>query len=203
MLVAAAGVAVASSTASAPSVSLQIKPSAIVYGHEVLLRGRAPRARAREQITVLARTCSFTGAVPVKTLRTRTGGAFSFRIGPTLNTTYVVSWRKQKSRRVAVAVAPDVDVDMEAAGRFRVSVSAGGGSSFAKKKVLLQRRAQKKWRTVGSATLALVSPPDALTSVSRATVSAHVARGTKLRAVLPPAQARPCYRSGISSVIER
>jgi hypothetical protein len=53
LLLIASGAAAASSTAAAPSVSLQIKPSAITYGQEVVLRGRAPHARAREQVTVL------------------------------------------------------------------------------------------------------------------------------------------------------
>jgi hypothetical protein len=203
LLLIASGAAAASSTAAAPSVSLQIKPSAITYGQEVVLRGRAPHARAREQVTVLARMCSFSGAVPVRTLTTRRAGAFSFRVGPTLNTTYVVAWRKQSSRRVVVRVAPHVDVDSAGANRFRITVSAGGGASFAKKRALLQRRVGTKWRTLRSARLALVSPPDALTSVSSATVTARVPRGTKLRAVLPLVSAKPCYRPGISSLLTR
>jgi hypothetical protein len=199
----AAGAAAASSTAAAPSVSLQIKPSAIVYGQEVVLRGRAPHARAREQVTVLARMCSFNGAVPVRTLATHRAGAFSFRVGPTLNTTYVVSWRKHRSRRVVVRVAPHVDVDAAGGNRFRIIVSAGGGASFAKKRALLQRQVGTKWRTIRSVRLALVSPPDALTSVSSATVTARVSRGAKLRAVLPLVSASPCYRPGISSVLTK
>jgi hypothetical protein len=203
LLFTVAGVAAASSTAAAPSVSLQIRPSVIVYGQEVLLRGRAPHARAREHVTVLARMCSFSGAVPVRTLATRRAGAFSFRVGPTLNTTYLIAWRKQRSRRVVVRVAPHVDVDLHGTSSYRITVSAGGGSSFAKKRALLQRHAGGKWRTIRSARLVLVSPPDALTSVSSATVTAQVPRGTKLRAVLPLASARPCYRPGISSVLTR
>jgi hypothetical protein len=196
-----AGIVIGGSAASGPSVSLQIKRSAIVYGQEVVLRGRAPNARARERLTVLAHMCSFSGAVPIRTLRASRSGAFSFRIGPTLNTAYVVAWGKHKSRRVTVRVAPNVDLDPQGNGQFRMSVAAGGGSSFAKKRALLQRHVGNTWRTIRSATLALVSPPDALTSVSTGTVSARLPRGTKLRAVLPLASAKPCYSPGISSVV--
>jgi hypothetical protein len=203
LLLTVMGVAAASSTAAAPGVSLQIKPSAIVYSQEVVLRGRAPHAGAREHVTVLAHMCGFGGAVPVRSLSTRRGGAFSFRVGPTLNTTYTIAWRKRKSRSVVVRVAPHVDVDPSGKNGYRIAVSAGGGSSFAKKRALLQRYSGGKWRTIRSARLALVSPPDALTSVSSATVTVRVPRGTKLRAVLPLASARPCYRPGISSLLTK
>ena len=105
LLAMCAGAAVVSA-AAAPAVTLKVKPAAIVYGQEVTLSGKIPVARAGQKVVVRARACSFLGVVPVRTLRTRKNGSFSFRLGPTLRTVYSVAWGKRVSRQVAVGVAP-------------------------------------------------------------------------------------------------
>jgi hypothetical protein len=200
-VIAAAAAAFGVSAAAAPRVSFQIRPTAILYGQNILLKGKIPAGRAKENVVVKAQVCHFRGAVTVRTLVTRKGGAFSFRVGPTLRTAYSVSWGKAKSRAITVHVAPQVAVKKIGRRAFSISVSAGGGSTFKDKRAFLQRQQGRRWRVIGSVKLKLVSPPDAMTAVSSGTVRAKVKRGTQLRAVFPLAQAKPCYRAGASGAI--
>ncbi len=196
--------AVAVSAAAAPAVSLKVAPKAIVYGQEILLNGKIPVARGGQKVIVRAHTCRFTKAVPVRTLKTGKNGSFSFRIGPTLRTVYSVAWGKRLSRRVTVGVAPQVNLRKAGVGAYGISVAAGGGSSFEGMQALLQRAVGHKWRTVAAVTLKLTSSPTALTAVSSGTarLQAPLPRHSALRAVFPLAEAKPCYRAGISSTLK-
>jgi hypothetical protein len=189
------------SAAAAPRVSLQIRPTAIVYGQEILLKGKIPSGRAKENVVIKAQVCRFSGTAAVRTLVTRKGGAFSFRVGPTLRTAYSVSWGKARSRRITVRVAPQVLLVKAGRRAFNISLGSGGGSTFEGKRAFLQRRHGRKWRVIGSVKLKLTSSPTALTAVSSGTLHVNVKRGTQLRAVFPLGQAKPCYRPGTSSVI--
>jgi hypothetical protein len=201
VLVAIVTVGTVAVSAPAAGLVLQIRPKAISYGQEVVIRGTIPRARAGQQVSLFAHSCHFTGAARIRVLRTNKHGAFSFRISPALKTTYSVAWKKQKSHLVAVNVAPAVALQKQPGG-YGVTVSAGGGSTFEGKQAALQRRVGKAWRTIGTTTLKLTSNPDALTSVSSGTVTAQVPRGTQLRALLPAAQAKPCYLGAASPVLK-
>jgi len=194
--------AVAVSAAAAPAVALKVSPGAIVYGQEILLNGKIPVARGGQKVIVRAHTCRFTKAVPVRTLKTRKNGSFSFRIGPTLRTVYSVAWGARVSRKVTVGVAPQMSLTKAGVGTYAISVSAGGGSTFEGMLAQLQRAVGHKWRTVGTASLKLVSSPTALTAVSSGTVKVKVPRHSALRAVFPLNQAKPCYRAGISSTLK-
>jgi hypothetical protein len=202
LFAACAGAAVVSA-AAAPTVTLKVKPTAIVYGQEVTLNGKIPVARAGQKVIVRARTCRFLGAVRVRTLRTRKNGSFSFRVGPTLRTVYSVAWGKRASRQVAVGVAPQVSLAKAGAATFTISVSAGGGSNFEGMQGLLQHAVGKKWRTMAAISLKLTSPPTALTSVSSGTAKVQLPaeRHAALRAVFPLGEAKPCYRAGISRTL--
>jgi hypothetical protein len=202
LLAACAGAAVVSA-AAAPGVTLKVKPTAIVYGNEVTLSGKIPVKRARQKVIVRARTCRFVGAVRIRTLRTRKNGSFSFRIGPTLRTSYSVAWGKRVSRQVTVGVAPQVSLAKTGPRSFSISVSAGGGSNFEGMEALLQQLVARKWRSIATAPLKLTSPPTALTSVSTGTVEAQRPLGhTSFRAVFPLGEAKPCYRPGVSRTLK-
>jgi hypothetical protein len=203
LLAACAGAAVVSA-AAAPGLTLKVKPAAIVYGREVTLSGKIPLKRAGQKVIVRARTCRFLGAVKVRTLRTRKNGSFSFRVGPTLRTSYSVAWRKRVSRQVTVGVAPQVRLARIGTRRFSISVSAGGGSNFEGMEALLQQLVAHKWRSIAVASLKLTSPPTALTSVSTGTVDGQrpVEPHTSFRAVFPLGEAKPCYRAGTSNTLK-
>jgi hypothetical protein len=192
------------SAAAAPGVTLNVAPSAIVYGQEVRLSGKIPAARGGQKVIVRARACRFTKAVPVRTLKTRKNGSFSFRVGPTLGTVYSVAWRKRVSRKVTVGVAPQVSLRKAGARAYAISVSAGGGSTFEGMQALLQRAVGHKWRSIATTPLKLTSSPTALTAVSSGTarVQFPVPRHSVLRAVFPPNEAKPCYRAGISRTLK-
>lgn len=203
LLAACAGAAVVSA-AAAPGVTLKVKPAAIVYGHEVTLTGKIPVKRAGQKVFVRAQTCRFLGAVRVRTLRTRKNGSFSFRVGPTLRTSYSVAWGKRVSRKVTVGVAPQVSLAKIGAATFTISVSAGGGSNFEGMQGLLQHAVGKKWLPVAAISLKLTSAPTALTSVSAGTAKVQLPaeHHPAFRAVFPLGEAKPCYRAGISKTLK-
>jgi hypothetical protein len=200
LLVALAGTAALSASA-AQRVTLKALPAHIVYGQETVLRGTIPSGRAGQNVIVRAHACRFTSAVAIKTLKTKAGGKFSFRLGPTLKTVYSVASGKASSRPITVAVEPYVSLYAVGANTFRIDVSVGGGATLQGKKAQLKRLLHGKWATIGTATLKLVSSPTALTAVSSGQVNAKVPKGAQLVAVFPQTQASPCYRASSSSIL--
>lgn len=67
--------------------------------------------------------------------------------------------------------------------------------------VEIQRRSEGAWKTVKRVRLTDSVTSTGSVSVSEAAIGLHVPTGTRLRAVLPSEQARPCYTKSVSWVV--
>ena len=197
----AAGCAAAAATASSSArPTLKASSVAIPFGDTNLyLTGIAPRARKGQVVHLLSQPCGFTE--PAETLKTKTGakGGFRFTLQPTISTVFRVSWNKKTSRPVRVLVRPLVELATVRSGVFAVQVSAGAGSFFTGKQILVQRAVGRKWVTAGSAVLKQKSSNTSFTAVSAATVTARVQHGSRVRAYLSAGAAAPCFGASASS----
>jgi hypothetical protein len=181
---------------------LTVSAGTVGFGSDITLRGSVPGAAAGQEVQILAQPCGFTAPVPAGTVKTTAAGTFSYSSQPMLGATYFAKVGDATSRPATVRIRPAVQLRRVSAGTFGVDVSAGNGSWFTKA-VLLQRldTRSKAWKTVASGTLKANSDPGALVSVSSATITASVKRGTQLRAVVTRATVGACYLPGTSPTL--
>jgi hypothetical protein len=116
-----------------------------------------------------------------------------------VNTVYQVRWKTTTSAKFEVKVAPQVALVRLRAGRFSARVTAT--QSFVGKFVVLQRysAARRRWLTLKRVVLRTAGAPVGGAITSRAGVTSRVPRRTRLRLVLPQAQAGACYAAAQSA----
>lgn len=203
LLVAVAGgcaAAIAAGAATAPP-TLKAAPRVVAFGNNLLLTGTARSAHKGEMVHLLSQPCGFTASAETQQAKTTAKGAFRFKFQPAISTTFRVRWVNATSRGVRVVVRPLVQLKRVAARRYSVDVSAGAGSFFKNKKIVLQRAVGKKWVTVAVARLKQKSSNTAIIAVSSATITARVRSGARVRAFLSAPAAAPCYGASGSAAI--
>ena len=167
------------------------------HGAELALAGRVPSRRARQVVTILARSHGIKQPTTVAKVRTKAGGKFRLTLSPALTTVYSARWKGRSSKSVQVRVHPLVVLRREWAGIYHVNVSTANGVFLDGQRALLQRLVNGRWKTIREGVLAKSSPPDAMTAVSSVTLAVG-AYGAKLRAVIA---ATPFYAAGKSAGI--
>ena len=183
-----------------PSVTAAAARPLVVYGSGVALSGLVSNERAGEPVAVLAQECGKTPFSPLQTVTTAAGGAWSLVVKPTLTTVFEARWKTATSVQTTVKVRPGIRLTRPARGRFVARVSAA--TSFAGKYLLLQRydRFRGRWVTVRRGALR-AAPSQGPTVVSTRAFTARPKRGLRLRALLPAAQAGPCYAASTSNAV--
>ena len=133
-------------TSIANTVSLATSTYKIVSGHFVLLSGAVSTGQPGVKVTVLAQRLGDSALASVATVLTGDGGKWSYPAQPTIRTSYVVNANGVTSPAVTVGVRPSVSLRLITRGRFATHV--GGATSFAGRRVQLQRLAHGRWITV-------------------------------------------------------
>jgi plastocyanin len=182
-------------------VTLTAAPAVVSYGKTATLSGSVSSGAAGESVTLDAMECGKTTFMRVGTATSTANGAWTGSVKPSLNTTYQATWKGAKSPQFAAKVAPALSLRRVRAGRFTASVTAA--QPFTGKYVVLQRyvKTRRAWKTVKRVTLKTAKPGAAPTQITSASFRARVARGTKLRLLLPQAQAGACYAAARSGTI--
>lgn len=182
-------------------VSIAAAPNLVVYGQASTLSGLVSKGSSGEIVNIEAMDCGKTTFSRIASATSGANGAWSSSAKPALNTVYQARWKNATSAQHAVKVAPAVTLRRVRRGRFTASVSAA--QSFVGKYVVLQRFAtrSRSWKTVKRVTLRSAKPGVAPTMTSSAGFLSRLARGTKLRLLLPQAQAGACYAPGQSAVV--
>ena len=198
-LIAGTGVvsaAVASAAAAAPEqVTITAQPTVARWLQQVTLFGSVESRRADEIVTIEAKDCGQQAFRELKSARTLEGGGWSAQFSTLINTTLRAVWSGRASAPITVRARPGVLLRRRSSGRFDLGVQAqSGGAVFWRKRVLFQRfdRRLGTWITVRRVVLG---------STGSTTFRASVPKGSVVRAVLPPSQARPCYLAGYSSQV--
>lgn len=120
----------------------------VLYGHSLILSGQIGSRRSGERVEVLAHPFRSTGAVEAATVLTGTDGRWSFRVAPSIETSYSVHWGAYASRQVTVGVEPRVSVEVLRDGRIATRVVSP--RPFGGRVVQLQElRPVKGWSTIG------------------------------------------------------
>lgn len=189
-------------TGARTSVTVQASRRVVTFGGSVTLSGVVSSQQAGESVVVLAQECGKPAFTRVNAATTTAGGNWTLAVKPTINTVYQVRWKTAESATIAVRVKPRVRLS-RVGSRFTVRVSAA--QPFVGKFVVFQRynRARARWVTIRRVVLRTQATPTAGTVVSSARFRTRVARGTRLRALLPQSQAGACYAAAASNVVRR
>jgi hypothetical protein len=191
--------AIAASTAAAtvaPSVTLQQDRDTIIYGGTISLSGQVTPPAADKQVTIMLMPQD--RAPRSVTVTTQSDGTFSYDTSPRFNTRVVAKYGTATSDELNMFVKPRIVLSKYARHRFVVRVFAG--RPFVGRYVWVQRwnaRAHA-WRNLVRVQLQrYVKSGGASTAAFRLVVR----RGTKLRAVVNDAAARPDYVAGWSNFV--
>ncbi len=198
VIVVAAVVAMAGTSAAAkpgPSVTISVAKPVVVFGGADVLSGMVSNKQAGEPVIVLAQAFGDATFLPLATVTTTTGGAWTYTASPQIQTAYEAQWTTSTSRSVSARVRPALTLTKVSLngphGTF--SVKAAGSRPFAGKFVLVQRLAAS-----GVVQMKKV----VLDSSSSATFTIRVQPGnSRLRAVMPTSQTEPGYSSAQSPVL--
>ena len=168
------------------------------------LFGSVDSRRAGESVTIQAKDCGLSSFRVVGGATTVEGGGWSTPFYPRISTQLRATWRDETSRPIDVRVP--VSVRIYKRGNGRLGVAAWGAKSFWGKRVRIERLDRLgRWRFARTLTLTQGLPPGGSpgvgTSGSFASFKPRLPKGTRVRAVMPVAQARPCYAAGVSEVV--
>jgi plastocyanin len=195
-------------TAAPATLSLSANPRVMSYGGTTTLSGALSTGQANEKLEILAQACGENAPKVIGNATTTTSGNFTFQTQPTLNTSYQVRDKigavTVTSSAITGSIRPVVSLTRIARGRFSTRVVAA--QSFVGKAVAFQRwvAAKHRWTTVKTVFLgvrAAASTPLAGSTVSSATFKVRLRSRLRVRAVLPPGQAAPCYLAAKSSTV--
>lgn len=101
--------------------TLALAPTTVVYGGATALTGVVPNYGVNEDVAVFAKSISASSFVQIATILTGTGGAWSYRVAPSIQTTYEVVFGRDVSPPATVLVQPAL--------RFRAIAHAGFAAS--------------------------------------------------------------------------
>lgn len=182
-------------------VSIFARPLVTPGRQPVTLFGAIADRRGGELVDIQARDCGQGFFRGVTGTQTRDGGSWSTEYTPEITTTLRAVWDGKASPPVVVRAQAEVDLSRRGSSqRYRVSVT--GKTQFWRRQVEIQRRTGSGWRTVRKVTLTeTYSYPGVGWMISAAEFRASFPRGSRIRAVLPLSQARPCYLAGTSRTL--
>lgn len=178
---------------AADRVTIAVRPTiSSPLTNQVTVFGTIDSGRAGESVTVQAKDCGTTFFRVYAGASTEPGGSWSTLIFPAITTTLRAVWNNETSAEVILRKRVWLNFVQRSATRF--SVGAGLGTRFVGKRVSIQRFDQRlgRWATIRKVVLKSERYGTA--------VALRVPKGTQLRAVLPNAQAGPCYLGGTSPV---
>ena len=192
-----AGLAVAASLAD----SITMRPrAAVVRSNEfaVGVLGTISSSTEGEYVTVQGKECGVPGAFfrALVGSMTTAGGAWEASVPIRTRTTLRAEWKGAQSASVVVQRRAGVGLSKEKDG-FRVGVSSETGSAD-RKRVRIERLTSAGWKALRTV---VVRSEGYTEFAEKDGLRFQVPRGTLLRAVLPRAQAGPCYLAGYSKLV--
>ena len=181
-------------------VTIFARPTAVAWAEGAQLFGTARGAGPDDTVAIEVRECGSRSFRPYAEAHASAGGGWVLAVGTAVTSTFRARWRDLTSTGVTIRQGASVLLAPRREGSgFVVSVIAK--RSFWRKKVEIQRRQAGAWRTVRTVTLTDSVSSTGTVSANEATFRLSVPRGTQLRAVLPSAEARPCYTKSVSRMV--
>lgn len=181
------------------AVTLSARPAVAAADAPITLSGAISVPKAGELVTVQAKECGIaTGFRAVAGAQTTATGAWTVDYRPRSTTVLRAVWGSSTSPDVTVKQRAGVQLVARPGRTFRVSVY--GIVPLDGKRVTIERfdRARRVWRKVQTVVVHSESYGE---YAEKTGVRIRVPQGTSLRAVLPLAQAKPCYLAGVSPIV--
>lgn len=184
-----------------PTSSLGVRPGTVVFGNKVTLTGALADKVSGESVQVLALQCGATNATALATVKSTTGGAFTYQAQPLSRTAYSVRAKSSTSSTVSAKVTPRLRLGKVARHRFTLHISAA--VSFAGKFATFQRyrAATKHWVNVKRVLLKADTTGVAPTVTTSATFRSGIKAKQRVRVTLGAKQVGSCYLAGRSNTI--
>ena len=180
--------------------SIFARPTVVGWAEAALLYGTASGAGLQDVVRIEAKECGSTLYRPVLEAHVLAGGGWSAPVAPSVTASVRAVWKRSRSEPVTVRQEARVVLERRRSGvGFLVAVTSK--RSLWRRGVEIQRRSEGAWKTVKRVRLTDSVTSTGSVSVSEAAIGLHVPTGTRLRAVLPSEQARPCYTKSVSWVV--
>ena len=204
-LIAVAALAAAASPSApgrvADHVTLFAQPREAAPGGGLTLSGTVGGARPGDSVDIQARDCGQRSFRNAGGAHTGIGGDWTTEFFPGINTTLRAVWRGHVSHEVTLRQRASVRLRSLPSSPRRFEVTVVAKVPFWQKRVLFQRLAGT-WKTVKSVVLDETSAnPGAIYIWSSAKFRTSLPSGTRVRALLPLSQARPCYVGAASRLL--
>jgi hypothetical protein len=170
----------------------------VAYGKPLTLSGQLTGGKPGQTVAVEGTVCGTTRVAKVASVKTTATGGYSAAVTPTGGTSYQATYKNVKSASVPVTVKPVLALSRSGA-TWTAKVTAG--QALTGKAVLFQRYVKKtrRWKQVKRVLLTASAAGTAKpTTISSATFTAKLARGTRVRLLITTAQAAPCYVTATS-----
>jgi len=180
-------------------VTIGARPAIVPSDHSTTLFGTVASGKAEEEVVIQAKDCGQSFFRTVAGTTTHEGGVWSLEYFPGITSAVRAVWNGRASSQVTLRQRAMLRFSPKASDRTRFVVSVVAIAQFWKKKVVIQRfdRRLGRWQAYRTVVLTEQASPGAWTWTS-GELTARLPKGTRLRAVLPAKQARPCYLSGTS-----
>jgi plastocyanin len=181
--------------------SLTAHPNAVVFGGKATIAGTLADKQSGESVQVLGLQCGATNATALATIKSTTGGAFTYSAQPLRQTAYSVRVKNGSSSAATVRVAPSLRLGGVARHSFALHVSAG--DSFAGKSATFQRynKTKKRWVKVKSVVLKADTTGVAPTVITSARFRSGIKAKQRVRVTLGAKQVGSCYIAAHSNTI--
>lgn len=181
-------------------VTMFARPVVVDWAQSATLFGAAAGAGPADVVKVETKECGSDVFRPYVEAHVSVGGGWSAEAAPGVTSTFRVVWRGSASNQVTIRQRAKVVLTPRRAGPGYTAAVVGRRSAW-RKRVVVERRVERTWRAVKSVVLADSVRSTGTVSVSQATFRLSVPKGTQLRAVLPLAQAKPCYVRSVSRTV--
>jgi hypothetical protein len=181
-------------------VTIFVRPAVVAWAQVATVFGTASGAGPEDIVEVQVRECGSPSFRAYAEAHVNAGGGWSMPVGTSVTSTFRAVWKRFQSPPVTIRQGANVSLARSRSGdRFVAAVTAK--RSFWRRQVEIQRRSGGTWRTVRKVRLTDSVNSTGIVSSSEARFHLAVPKGTLLRAVLPLAEARPCYVRSVSKVV--
>jgi hypothetical protein len=188
-------------------VTLLARPTIHNRNQMITLYGSIEGGRANEDVWIEGKLCGQTEWKVVGGAHTHAGGGYTVQYAPFVTTTVRAVWNGARSAPVTVQDRVWVQLSRrprtKAGYGFQVEVRSL--QQFWKRHIVVQRYERRlgRWRDVKKVVLTETgAAPGSQFVWTSAEFRVAVPKGTRIRAMFPLSQARPCYLAGYSNQLQ-
>ncbi len=192
---------------AADRVTIFARPTILpASGGSVNLFGAVESGKAGEDVAIQQKDCGLPNFHNVMGVTTQPGGGWSAQLSPGIGTTVRAVWKDAAS--IGIPVQQHLYMDLTRVRNLpkRFQVGIGAKKSFWHRHALVQHYDKKRHAWVRLQQVLLTesgAPSGASFSWTSGEFTAHVPKGTLLRATLTASEAKPCYLPGTSPTVKR